>query len=1426
VNGNLAVIRLAEPESLSAAAPPAHAVVFFESAVPNYQVLRQSLDAGTDAVLLDQGGDGLKEMAAFLAGQHDLTSIGIVAHGSPGMVSLGTLDLDAVSLSRYTRELTVIGSALAPGGELDLWSCEVAAGEAGNLLTHDLAAAAGAAVAASDQNVGDQSQGGTWCLDVRLSGAHGQVPFAATVLADYHDVLGTWSAAGSMAVARSNQTATLLSGGQVLVTGGLSSATSNTSGYLSSAELYDPTANTWSSAGSMATARYQQTATLLPGGKVLVAGGTDSNSNPLSSAELYDPTANTWSPAAAMTVARDQHTATLLGTGKVLVVGGVNIGTNGMDAALASTELYDPTANTWTAPASLTTARFGQTATLLKSGKLLVAGGYDINGNVLASAEIYDPATDTWSPAGSMATGRALDTATLLGTGQVLVAGGVDTNSAPLASAELYDPTSNTWSAAASMAVPRDQHTATLLGNGTVLIAGGADSNTNPLASAEIYDPLSNTWSASASMASARGNPSATLLQSGKVLLAGGFGPDIFSFLASAELYDPAGGVPTSATQLAVTNLSPTSVTAGGTVTFTLTAEDNAGLRFPGYTGTVQFTSTDNDAEMNGAPLPASYTFIAADAGTHIFTLTLATAGSQTITATDAANHLTTTTSPIVVTPGPFAGFSVSLPGGTAVTAGNSFLITAQASDAFGNAVTSYDGPTSITATATPADPQSNLPLSGTLNSSGFGYLLGNLKTAGSYTLTAAAGSFTGPGVSIRVNPDTASYFAIASPTAATTGNPIKLTVTARDEFDNIATSYSGHVHFTSSAANTALPADATLQNGVGVFGATLDSGGTQTISATDSTSTDPIITGSSNAIATRGLVVSSFTPTATGFTATFSKPFVPADVSLYGAGLKIVQDVTLVGAHVGALNGSLLIDPSNMNITFNATVNSLFLANSFASAALPDDTYTATLVSGSARNGFVDALGAGLDGANNGGHASFTTTFTTHYAASAAPVLSVPDFARGPAGADPIQVPNDSGHGIPITLYSAANVSDVTFTISYNPSLLNISGAVGGAGSDASAGSFALVGNPVSVDATHATASFHFQSSIPQNGTVVLGDIVATVPDSAAANYKAKELLIPDAIVMNGGSIKGAVGAAGIHANAYFGDVSGNGTIDGLDVATAASVAQGNSTGFTAFGLLDPAIVGDVANDFSVDAGDVSTLAALVSRLPTPVVPHLPSGLTITPVGADPTLSLGKPQVSKATTSQGDKETSGQGDVSSSHLVTLSVLLDDPHPEGSTGMTEVILALTYDPSVLSVSAVDITLGSIPAQGAGWQVISVVDPATGQIGIELYGTTPVTSRTDGSLVNIAFHVVPGASATTTSVQLVNQTTPGGQEFQKQVDDTQGSLVLGPGLDRQVVSLGADEAVKDRYFTRLATYAKEINKSLRTCVRHLFSRLFC
>ena len=158
----------------------------------------------------------------------------------------------------------------------------------------------------------------------------------------------------------------------------------------------------WNTNYPMSTARSYHTATLLPNGKVLVAGGQNSSSV-TSSAELFDPATGKWTSTGAMTTSRCYHTATLLPNGKVRVAGGAT--QTGFSGATASAEFYDPTTGTWTKTGTRTTARGYHVAVLLANGKVLVAGGGINSSAVITSAsEIYDPATGIWTSANAMTT--------------------------------------------------------------------------------------------------------------------------------------------------------------------------------------------------------------------------------------------------------------------------------------------------------------------------------------------------------------------------------------------------------------------------------------------------------------------------------------------------------------------------------------------------------------------------------------------------------------------------------------------------------------------------------------------------------------------------------------------------------------------------------------------------------------------------------------------------------------------------------------------------------------------------------------------------------------------------------------------------------------------------------------------------------------
>ena len=244
----------------------------------------------------------------------------------------------------------------------------------------------------------------------------------------------TWSPAAGMSVPRTAHTATLLANGNVLVAGGGGCGCAP-HGWTNRAEIYEPATNTWTSAASLALPHGDHTATLMADGRVLVAGGSISfPGEDLQDTEMYDPMSDTWTSAGMILgepIDPRYASATVLPDGKVLLAGGGD----STDWVLDGNFLYDPATNRWSPGGHLETVRLLHSATLLSNGEVLIAGGVSYS-DVLASSELYDPATRTSKPSTNLVTPRAGHTATLLPTGMVLLTGGRNLKGA-LSSTEL-----------------------------------------------------------------------------------------------------------------------------------------------------------------------------------------------------------------------------------------------------------------------------------------------------------------------------------------------------------------------------------------------------------------------------------------------------------------------------------------------------------------------------------------------------------------------------------------------------------------------------------------------------------------------------------------------------------------------------------------------------------------------------------------------------------------------------------------------------------------------------------------------------------------------------------------------------------------------------------------------------------------------------
>jgi hypothetical protein len=314
----------------------------------------------------------------------------------------------------------------------------------------------------------------------------------------------TWTTLGDLPRPRSRHEATLV-GDRIVLTGGIGPESARPI-------LLSPDATLAELGPPMPTgARSDHTATLLPSGRVFVAGGTDAGVRRFA-AEIFDPATRSWATTAPSPRPHAQHAAVALGDA-VLLLGGLDGA-----AATASVDAYRP--NGWAIESSLPSPRYAHTATRLLDGRILVVGGFPTGSfEPLGDALLFEPARGTWSFAAAPPLPRGNHAAVLLPDGRVLTVAGDGPGGRPTARATIYDPTTNTWSDAGQDVVARDKATATLVG-GRVWIVGGLTTS-GPTDATAIYDVVTGTLRAGPPLARARYGHSATAV-GGRVVVVGG----------------------------------------------------------------------------------------------------------------------------------------------------------------------------------------------------------------------------------------------------------------------------------------------------------------------------------------------------------------------------------------------------------------------------------------------------------------------------------------------------------------------------------------------------------------------------------------------------------------------------------------------------------------------------------------------------------------------------------------------------------------------------------------------------------------------------------------------------------------------------------------------------------------------------------------
>ncbi|HEY6807726.1 MAG TPA: kelch repeat-containing protein [Gemmatimonadales bacterium] len=372
------------------------------------------------------------------------------------------------------------------------------------------------------------SRATTFTLRVRRGQEHAEAQ--ATVEARYRNAFRILRDAP---IAQTRHVAAPLPDGRSILMGGNTSETPNVPDSTLT-QVFDPATETFARGPellfSAAAHEFTSLVQLSNGGFLLAGGGINAGLGGRTSAatQMFDPAGARFVEVGdAVLTGISGRTSAPLGDGGALLTGGF---------VSNRAERYDPVEKKWRAVGNMLHVRGGHTATLLRDGRVLIAGGSTCcdqpapsNLAYANTAEIYDPATDAFSATGSMEVARGLHAAALLPDGRVLISGGDGNDpAAPPLGAEIFDPATGRFSSAGNLLTPRDSHTAVTLTDGRVLVAGGevpplvAGSAGVGVPGTEIFDPAAGRWTEGPTIDRDFLAATVTMLSNGKVLVFGG----------------------------------------------------------------------------------------------------------------------------------------------------------------------------------------------------------------------------------------------------------------------------------------------------------------------------------------------------------------------------------------------------------------------------------------------------------------------------------------------------------------------------------------------------------------------------------------------------------------------------------------------------------------------------------------------------------------------------------------------------------------------------------------------------------------------------------------------------------------------------------------------------------------------------------------